>query len=69
MKRDRTISAIVTGGASGLGFATARALAASGASVAIFDLNDEGSARAVDIGARFVRVDIASDDSVQAGPR
>lgn len=38
MKLDATIAAIVTGGASGLGEATARGLAAAGAKVAIFDM-------------------------------
>jgi len=40
MKLDNTISAVVTGGASGLGEATARALAAHGVKVAIFDMNE-----------------------------
>ena len=40
MKIDSSISAVVTGGASGLGRATAEALAASGVKVAIFDIND-----------------------------
>ncbi|MEP7030602.1 MAG: SDR family NAD(P)-dependent oxidoreductase, partial [Pseudolabrys sp.] len=37
-------SAIVTGGASGLGAATARALATAGAKVAIFDINEKAAA-------------------------
>ena len=37
-------AAIVTGGASGLGAACARALAAAGANVAVFDLNEKGAA-------------------------
>ena len=41
MKIDSSTSAIVTGGASGLGLATVKALRAAGASVAIFDLNQE----------------------------
>lgn len=52
-------SAIVTGGASGLGEVTARALAAAGARVAIFDMNAErGEALASEIGATFCRVDV-----------
>ena len=61
-------AAIVTGGASGLGLATARALAAQGARVAIFDLNAQaGEAAAREIGGLFARVDIASDESVAQG--
>ena len=41
MKLDSNISAVVTGGASGLGAATARLLAAQGVKVAIFDLQEE----------------------------
>ena len=54
MKLDSKISAIVTGGASGLGEATARMLAAQGVRVAIFDLNEErGRLVAGDIGGVF----------------
>jgi len=60
--------AIVTGGASGLGEATARRLAALGAKVAIFDLNEVlGQALARDIGGTFVRVDVADEAQVAAG--
>jgi len=62
------IAAIVTGGASGLGGATARMLAATGAKVAIFDLNEEaGQAMAKEIGGTFVSVNVADDASVSAG--
>ncbi len=58
-------AAIVTGGASGLGAATARMLAAQGAKVSIFDLNNElGTATANEIGGRFLEVDVADDQSV-----
>ena len=68
MKLDNSISAVVTGGASGLGEATARALAAKGVRVAIFDLQrDKGEAVAADIGGVFCAVDVTSDDSVDAG--
>ena len=61
-------AAVVTGGASGLGAATARALAARGAKVAIFDLQaDKGEALADEIGGVFCKVDVTSDDSVDAG--
>jgi NAD(P)-dependent dehydrogenase (short-subunit alcohol dehydrogenase family) len=62
------IAAVVTGGASGLGEATARALAASGVMVTIFDLNrDCGQAIANEIGGAFALVDVTLDDSVTAG--
>ncbi len=61
-------AAIVTGGASGLGEATARSLAAKGAKVAIFDMNEEGgNAVAKDIGGVFCLVDVTNEDSVDAG--
>ncbi len=62
------LAAVITGGASGLGAATARALAAKGAKVAIFDLNDEaGEALAGEIGGLFVKVDVTDEASVNAG--
>ena len=68
MKIDSTISAVVTGGASGLGRATAEALAASGVKVAIFDINDAlGEEVAALIGGLFVRVDITDEQSVVDG--
>ncbi len=60
-------AAVVTGGASGLGEATARALAAAGVRVAIFDRNPAGEAVAADLGGVFCAVDVTSDDSVDAG--
>ncbi|MYL97317.1 SDR family oxidoreductase [Novosphingobium sp. FGD1] len=68
MKLDGTIAAVVTGAASGLGAATARALAGEGVKVAIFDLNAEaGEALAGEIGGVFCAVDVTSEDSVAAG--
>ncbi len=68
MKLDSSIAAVVTGGASGLGEATARALAAKGVKVAIFDMNEEkGQAVAADIGGVFCKVNVTSDDDVDAG--
>lgn len=62
------IAAVVTGGASGLGEATARALAAKGVKVALFDLNAErGQAVAHEIGGVFCAVDVTDDASVDAG--
>ena len=61
-------SAVVTGGASGLGEATARALAAEGVKVAIFDMNEEKGAKvAADIGGVFCHVNVTSEESVDAG--
>ncbi len=61
-------AAIVTGGASGLGAATARALAAAGAKVAVFDINEAGAASvAKDIGGVGVACDVASADGAKAG--
>jgi NAD(P)-dependent dehydrogenase (short-subunit alcohol dehydrogenase family) len=62
------VAAVVTGAASGLGKASAEALAAAGAKVAVFDVNAEaGEAVAAAIGGVFCNVDITSEDSVVAG--
>jgi NAD(P)-dependent dehydrogenase (short-subunit alcohol dehydrogenase family) len=68
MRLDNSIAAVVTGGASGLGAATARALAAKGVKVAIFDMQEEkGRAVADEIGGVFCEVNVTSDESVDAG--
>ncbi len=68
MKIEQGMAAVVTGGASGLGRATAEALAAGGMKVAIFDVNEEtGREVAAAIGGLFCRVDITSEESVVAG--
>ena len=68
MQLDSTISAVVTGGASGLGAATARRLAGRGVRVALFDLNAEaGEKLASEIGGVFCRVDVTSEADVDAG--
>jgi NAD(P)-dependent dehydrogenase (short-subunit alcohol dehydrogenase family) len=60
-------SAIVTGGASGIGEACARALAAKGATVVIADLNAEkGEALAQELGGAFARVDVTNTDDLKA---
>ncbi len=59
--------ALVAGGASGLGAATARALHERGADLTIADVNAErGQALADDLGARFVACDVRDEDQVQA---
>jgi len=68
MQLDSSISAVITGGASGLGAATARALASHGVKVALFDLNEEkGYALAQELGGVFCNVNVTSDESVDAG--
>jgi len=68
MKLDPSISAVITGGASGLGAATARALAAQGVKVALFDLNEEkGEALAKELGGVFCKVNVTDEASVDAG--
>jgi NAD(P)-dependent dehydrogenase (short-subunit alcohol dehydrogenase family) len=65
----RNASAIVTGGASGLGEATVRRLVAAGAKVVIADRDEKkGPALAAELGAscRFARTDVSSADDVQA---
>ena len=65
---DETVSAVVTGGASGLGEATARMLAARGVKVALFDLDAErGREIATEIEGLFVPVDVTDETSVDAG--
>lgn len=63
------VTAIVTGGASGLGHAVARHLVAHGGKVALFDVNQEkGQAAAKELGnaARFYATDVASEGGVAA---
>ena len=66
MDLNRT-AAIISGGASGLGEAAARALAAAGSTVVIADLNaDRGQAVAAELGGKFVQTDVCDEASVAA---
>ena len=65
MKLDKQIAAIVSGGASGLGEATVRALADAGVNVTILDLDEtRGTRVAAETGAVFVQTDISDPNSV-----
>jgi NAD(P)-dependent dehydrogenase (short-subunit alcohol dehydrogenase family) len=67
MKLGNDVSAVVTGGASGLGAATAAALAAKGVKVGVLDLDAAAGARvAKEIGAIFAGCDVTSEPSVEA---
>lgn len=68
MKLDSSISAVVTGGASGLGRASAYALASQGVKVAVFDLNEDwGNTVASETGGTFHKVNIMDEASVEDG--
>ena len=67
MELNNSIAAVVTGGASGLGAGTARALAAKGVKVGILDVNEElGKTTAAEIGATFTRCDVTDETSVDS---
>lgn len=67
MQLGKDIAAVVTGGASGLGAATAAALAAKGVKVAVLDLNETaGRDVAERIGGTFAKCDVTSEESVEA---
>ncbi|MCU0270277.1 MAG: SDR family NAD(P)-dependent oxidoreductase [Acidimicrobiales bacterium] len=60
-------SAIVTGGASGIGEACCRQLAAKGAKVVVLDMNEEkGNALATELGGAFAKADVTNVDDVVA---
>jgi NAD(P)-dependent dehydrogenase (short-subunit alcohol dehydrogenase family) len=68
MKLDSSISAIVTGGASGLGAATVKALRVQGVKVAIFDMNEKlGTAFAAETGATYCNVNVTNEASIDEG--
>jgi len=61
--------AVITGGASGLGFATAERVIAAGGQVVLFDVNEElGAASVAKLGDRaiFVNTDVSNEDAVKA---
>ncbi|PNS08339.1 SDR family NAD(P)-dependent oxidoreductase [Solilutibacter silvestris] len=64
------VRAVITGGASGLGFATAQLLVAAGAKVALFDVNEEkGAAAVAELGADkavFLKTDVSNETDVSA---
>lgn len=61
------ISALVTGGASGLGEGTARLLASRGAKVTIVDMQDDkGQALASELGGTFIHTDVTDTEQVEA---
>lgn len=67
MQLNSDIAAIITGGASGLGAATALRLASRGVKVAIFDMNEEaGQTLARELGGVYCNVDVTSDEQVDA---
>ncbi|HEX4024147.1 MAG TPA: SDR family NAD(P)-dependent oxidoreductase [Steroidobacteraceae bacterium] len=68
MHLDGSVAAVVTGGASGLGEATARALAGTGVRVTLFDTDAQrGQTVATQIGGLFTPVDVTADASVERG--
>ncbi len=68
MQINNSLAAVVTGGSSGLGKASAEALAGAGIKVAVFDINEEaGEAVAKEIGGVFCNVNIMDEASVEAG--
>ena len=69
MKLDSSIAAVVTGGASGLGAATVRALHAHGVKIAILDLErqrEKGEAMAKQVGGVFCAANVTSEEEVDA---
>lgn len=67
MQLGNDVTAVVTGGASGLGAATARTLAGKGVKVAVLDLDEaKGTKMASEIGGAYFRCDVTSESSVDA---
>ena len=69
MKIDKNLVCLVTGGASGLGESTVRALIAQGCKVYIADMNTEkGKKMAEELGSncKFMKVDVSNEENVKA---
>jgi NAD(P)-dependent dehydrogenase (short-subunit alcohol dehydrogenase family) len=61
------VKALVTGGVSGLGLAVTRHIIANGGKAVMLDVNDEaGAAAEAELGARYIRTDVTSEDAVIA---
>jgi NAD(P)-dependent dehydrogenase (short-subunit alcohol dehydrogenase family) len=61
------IKAVITGGVSGLGLATARHFSAAGGSVTLLDINDKAGADvSEELGAKYIRTDVTSESGVKA---
>lgn len=68
MQLSKAIAAVVTGGASGLGAGVARAFAARGVKVTVFDIDEaRGEVLAEELGGAFAKVDVGDVASVEAG--
>ncbi|MEI6040655.1 MAG: 3-oxoacyl-ACP reductase [Actinomycetes bacterium] len=66
MKRLQDRVAIITGAASGIGYATAKRFAEEGAKVVVVDLNEEvGNKVAAEIGGSFIKANVTSEEDVQ----
>jgi NAD(P)-dependent dehydrogenase (short-subunit alcohol dehydrogenase family) len=67
MQRLQDRVAVITGAGSGIGLASARRLAAEGATVVAVDIDaDAGNAAAAEVRGRFITADVASEDAVRA---
>ena len=63
----KDVRAVITGGASGLGFACAQAIIAAGGKVVLFDVQDDkGSDAATTLGASYIKTDVTDEAVVLA---